>query len=307
MDFGLSCRINSPDEVMTEGLGSAYYIAPEVFRRRYTRAIDAWALGVILYLLLSGEVPFGHEASTENEVYRAIQESPLKFGPAWLPVTSAAKELIQGLLEKDPTKRYTVDQALAHPWVSGAGVAAATPLDKTLLSSLLKFSNNNKMRKRALALVANKLSANDVRGLRDAFCKIDVDNTGFITYPELKEALKEAGFKDATDEEVEAMLKTMDADGDGTISWQEFLEATAERQLINYQQQIWETFCELDVDGSGSISVDELRKVLKDEPPDVIQKYIDEFDADGNGEIDYQEFVAMLLPKDVKYRVSAAR
>ena len=39
MDFGLSCKIETPDEIMTEGLGSAYYIAPEVFKRQYTKSI----------------------------------------------------------------------------------------------------------------------------------------------------------------------------------------------------------------------------------------------------------------------------
>jgi serine/threonine protein kinase len=54
-DFGLSCFIEQQDSVITDACGSAYYIAPEIFSRRYTKAADVWALGVILYLLLSGE------------------------------------------------------------------------------------------------------------------------------------------------------------------------------------------------------------------------------------------------------------
>lgn len=265
---------------------------------------DAWALGVVLYLLLSGEVPFGHEASTEAEVYRAIQESPLKFGPVWNDVTSAARELVQGLLDKDPARRYTVEQALSHPWVDNAGIAAVAPLNTSLFNSLLSYSNKNKLRKKAVKFVAGKLSAHDVRHLREAFCKIDADNTGFITYAELKEALQEAGWTGATEEEVNAMLKEMDEDGDGTISWEEFLEATAERQMIQYQQTIWETFCELDNDGSGEISVEELKKIMKDETAETIQQYVDEYDADGNGLINFEEFLRMLLPRELKFKLA---
>lgn len=74
--------------------------------------------------------------------------------------------------------------------------------------------------------------------------------------------------------------------------------------MVNYQQTIWETFCELDSDGSGNISVEELRKVMKDEPPEVIQKYLEEFDADGDGQINYEEFMRMLLPKDLKFKIA---
>jgi calcium-dependent protein kinase len=50
-DFGLSALLSSPDEVLHEGCGSAYYIAPEIFRKRYTRAVDVFALGVILFIM----------------------------------------------------------------------------------------------------------------------------------------------------------------------------------------------------------------------------------------------------------------
>ena len=58
-DFGLSCKIKSPDSVITDACGSAYYIAPEIFKQKYTKAVDIWALGVILYLFPSGGVVSG--------------------------------------------------------------------------------------------------------------------------------------------------------------------------------------------------------------------------------------------------------
>ena len=67
-------------------------------------------------------------------------------------------QLVTGLLEKDPAKRYTLEQALAHPWVRG-DAAPSTPLASGLLTSLLAFNARNKFRKMAMELVASTMSA----------------------------------------------------------------------------------------------------------------------------------------------------
>lgn len=185
----------------------------------------------------AGGVPFGSAASTEAQVYKAIQKEPLALhGPAWAQISPSAKELVQGLLEKDPRKRYTLQQALDHPWVRGESAPDA-PLDKGLLTSIMSFQAQNKFRKKALELVASTLSAADVATLRSTFAKMDKDNSGFLTYGEVQSALKDAGFATSS-EAVLAALQNMDTNGDGKVSWQEFLAATAERQLINYQNNV---------------------------------------------------------------------
>ena len=176
-DFGLSAAVASPDAVLTDPCGSAFYIAPEIFARAYTRAADVWALGVILYLLLSGNVPFGSTAKSEPEVYAAIKAQSLCFGPDWNHLSGHARELVSGLLEKDPLKRYTLEQALCHPWVTGESAPDA-PLALSLVESLRTFNAQNKFKKQALKLVASSLSAVDVAALRASFHKIDTDNTG---------------------------------------------------------------------------------------------------------------------------------
>jgi len=302
-DFGLSTYVPSPDSIIRDACGSAYYIAPEVFQRRYTLAADVWSLGVILFLLLSGTVPFGADAEQETEVYHAIQRDPLRMdGEEWSKLSAAARELVVGLLEKDPSKRYTLEQVLAHPWVSGKA-ASDTAIDQTIVMSMYNFNKKNKFKKQALKMIASTLSAVDVQQLRKTFHEIDTDNTGTITMDELSVALKKLDLAETTD--VNSLMASMDVDGDGVLSYEEFLVATAERQLVNHQQNIWWAFCEMDRDGDGTITADELRQVLKDESPEQVEQYMQEYDADGDGRIDYSEFLKMLLPKDLKYKISA--
>ena len=240
-DFGLSCAIPTDDHVITDACGSAYYIAPEIFSQRYTKAVDVWSVGVILYLLLSGGVPFGGDAQTENDVYTSIQRDKLVMsGRLWERISSSARELVQGLLEKDPAKRYTLAQALAHPWVTG-DAAPDTPLDAELLSSIMSVTAANKFKKRALELVASTLSAADVASLRATFVAMDKDNSGSLTHAEVSEALRASGLANSADAVMRA-VKNMDTNGDGKVSWNEFLAVTQQRQLINYQQNMWYAF-----------------------------------------------------------------
>lgn len=138
---------------IVQACGSAYYIAPEVFSHHYTKAVDVWSLGIILYLLLSGTVPFGFDAREETEVYHSIQTDPLRMDRGWEHVSASAHELVAGLLEKDPHKRYTLEQALAHPWVQGHG-ATDTPISKNIIKSMQTFNRHNKFKKAALKLIA---------------------------------------------------------------------------------------------------------------------------------------------------------
>lgn len=261
---------------------------------------------------LSGTVPFGSGAADENAIFKAIQTEDLKFGTGWTTITGAAKELIAGCLEKDPAKRYTVEQALDHPWVSG-DAASDKPIERAIVDALLAFNARNKLKKAAIRLVAANLTAKDVQDMRSAFMRIDKDNSGFITAAELTGALREMGMADK--DGFRALVEAVDVDKDGLVSWevrrresryhqhcrggtdtrrsplappQEFLHATLEAQMVKHQQKIWEAFCELDSDGSGTITVDELRRVLKDEPTETIEKYIAEYDTDKDGTINYE-------------------
>ncbi|KAL4105927.1 hypothetical protein PRIC1_003982 [Phytophthora ramorum] len=119
IDFGSAGRASQPDKARSSTLsGTRCYWPPEVLQREdMTTAMDMWALGCILYILLSGRHPFDFTGcSTESQVLDRVKTEPVSFLlPVWHDVSIETKELIRGLLDKDPRHRLSAAQVLAHP------------------------------------------------------------------------------------------------------------------------------------------------------------------------------------------------
>ena len=115
MDFGLS-KILSPNERMVDGYGTLSYVAPEVLLRTpYNKEVDIWSMGVILFYMLSGKLPFrGHK---EQEVAEKIVYDPLEFDEDdWETRSQKVQDLISCCLEKKKEDRITIDKFINHPW-----------------------------------------------------------------------------------------------------------------------------------------------------------------------------------------------
>lgn len=116
VDFGLSKMIG-PSETTTDPFGTLSYVAPEVLMQRpYGKNVDLWSLGVIIYVLLSGMLPF--DSDDNKETARQTIYDPVPFDhPIWNYVSADAKDLILRLLEKDRFKRIGLEDVLSHPWI----------------------------------------------------------------------------------------------------------------------------------------------------------------------------------------------
>lgn len=116
-DFMYACHYKG--DALTEQLGTPNYVAPEVLLRKpYGKSVDAWALGVLLYILLSGNFPFNH--SDQNTLFRLIVKNQFSFTVdkhKWEGVSEEAKELIRKILVLDVSQRYTTEQMLSDPWM----------------------------------------------------------------------------------------------------------------------------------------------------------------------------------------------
>ncbi|KZV64621.1 Pkinase-domain-containing protein [Peniophora sp. CONT] len=140
-DFGLS-KVVWNEETMTP-CGTVGYTAPEIVKdERYSKSVDMWAMGCVLYTLLCGFPPFYDESI--NVLTEKVARGHYTFlSPWWDDINPSAKDLITHLLCVDPAERYTIDEFLAHPWIRDqAGPPPPPtprfeqPLDSPLLQSM---------------------------------------------------------------------------------------------------------------------------------------------------------------------------
>ncbi|KAK0600170.1 hypothetical protein LWI29_012451 [Acer saccharum] len=293
-DFGLSVFIEE-GKVYRDIVGSAYYVAPEVLRRRYGKEMDIWSAGVIFYILLSGVPPFW--AESEKGIFDAILQGDIDFDTQpWPTISTSAKDLVRRMLTQDPKKRITSAQVLEHPWMREGGEASDKPIDSAVLSRMKQFRAMNKLKKLALKVIAENLSTDEIQGLKQMFTNIDTDNSGTITYDELKAGLARLGSK-LTEAEVKQLMEAADVDGNGTIDYIEFITATMHRHKLERDEHLYKAFQHFDKDSSGFITVDELETAMKEYgmgDDDTIKEIISEVDTDNDGRINYEEFCAMM-------------
>lgn len=118
-DFGLcdSCA-NGP---LFKPVGTPNYVAPEILQKQeYDTQVDMWTIGVILYIILAGFQPFHDENNDTFKLYEKIRVADYESmdAPEWKGISDEAKDCVRSLLQTDPKKRMTADDALRHPWIA---------------------------------------------------------------------------------------------------------------------------------------------------------------------------------------------
>ncbi|KAK2967819.1 hypothetical protein RJ640_027713, partial [Escallonia rubra] len=276
IDFGLSVFFK-PGEVFNEIVGSPYYMAPEVLKRNYGPEVDVWSAGVILYILLCGVPPF--------------------WADPWPKVSDNAKDLVKKMLDPDPKRRLTAQGVLEHPWIQNAKKAPNVPLGEVVKSRLKQFSVMNKLKKRALRVVAEHLSGEEAAGMKEAFDMMDTSKRNKINLEELRSGLQNLGHQ-IPDADLQILMEAADVDGDGTLNYGEFVAISVHLRKMANDEHLHKAFAFFDRNQSGFIEIEELRHALSDEDDanteEVINAIMHDVDTDKDGRISYEEFSAMM-------------
>ncbi|XP_070538780.1 calmodulin [Ptychodera flava] len=145
------------------------------------------------------------------------------------------------------------------------------------------------------------MSEEQLKEFKEAFALFDKDGDGTITTKELGTVMRSLG-QNPTEAELQDMINEVDADGNGTIDFQEFVVMMAKKMKeTDQEEELREAFRVFDKDGDGFISADELRHVMRNLgeqlTDDEIEEMIREADADGDGQVNYEEFVTMMSAK----------
>lgn len=303
-DFGLSDFIK-PGKKFHDIVGSAYYVAPEVLKRKSGPESDVWSIGVITYILLCGRRPFWDK--TEDGIFKEVLRNKPDFRrKPWPSISPSAKDFIKKLLVKDPRARLTAAQALSHQWVREGGDASEIPIDISVLSNMRQFVKYSRLKQFALRALASTIGEEELADIRDQFDAIDVDKNGSISLEEMRQALaKDLPWK-LKESRVLEILQAIDVNTDGLVDFTEFVAATLhvhqleEHDSAKWHQRSQAAFEKFDIDKDGFITPEELR--MHTGLKGSINPLLEEADIDKDGKISLSEFRRLLRTASISSR-----
>ena len=292
IDFGLSQMISSQKKLKTK-VGTAYYVSPEILQGDYTEKCDIWSAGVILYIFLSGDPPFN--GPSDSAIYGKIAQMKFNFpDKKWKNISKEAKDLISHMIAPENV-RYTAKEVLAHPWFKNA---SDVPISSLNFNSefFIDYVKGSEIKKISLLFIASRLDENEINNLKMSFEAFDKCKDGQISFEELKQGLLQLKSNKFTENDAKELFNMIDADQNGKIDYTEFLASTIQKKNYLKNERLFETFCMFDKDNSGTITKEEIINALKAEKSQEkeIEKYINAVDKNGDGKIDYKEFLELM-------------
>ena len=187
---------------------------------------------------------------------------------------------------------------LNHPWIVKMAPNAKGAISKLNLKHLENYIHVSNFKKFILTYVATRLKEKEIKELKDMFYEMDVNKDGTLTFTEIKNCLiKLNSEKNINNEEIISLFKGIDTNKSRRIEYTEFISAAIEKNEFLKEEKLLDLFKTLDKDGSGKISKSDIKKVLNNEDIDEneLNQFIVKFDLNGDGEIDYDEFLKMMM------------
>ena len=309
IDFG-TAKIFEKGHQENKYVGSSYYMAPEIIKRKYDEKCDLWSIGVILYILLTGRPPF--DGNDDEEILENVKKGVYdKWSYPFPLLSSQAKDLIVKLLQYDPKKRLSAEQALEHQWFKTAEFkkkdkvnTIAPELAKELIENMTKYKSDNILKCAVIAyLVHHITNTEECLEASKLFIKIDLNSDGKIEKHELVQGFEKYWniSKKEAKEKVDLIFANIDTDFNGFIEYEEFVRAAVNSSIFMSQNYLKFAFNYFDRDASGDITFEEIKKRFiqnaKNSNSKVdkeLKKIFDSIDINGDGSISFGEFCKMM-------------
>ena len=304
-DFGTS-NIFEKGSTERKVVGSPYYSAPEVLKKNYNEKCDIWSCGVILYILLSARPPFAGE--DDEEIIQNVQEGKIDYSsPPFNKLSKSCLDLLKKLLISDPDKRIGANDALNHKWFreNNSKELYNTIKDqraiKILIHNLKTYKRDSIIQEVALAyLVHNFPQMKEVVTANKLFHQIDLDGDGKINKNDLLKGLRNKTDSKALEKDIDKIYRNIDMDNNGYIEYEEFVRAAVSKEKFINENILKFAFKYFDKDDSGEVTRSELEAVFKqgisdqNKMQEALDKIINEVDENGDGIIQYEEFVHIM-------------
>ena len=238
IDFGLAA--NSDQEIKTVGTPS--YMSPEMIDGNVTYVSDIWSVGVIVYQMITGDLPFKDDDN--KTLYEKIKNG--NYDTEILnekDCSEEVKDFINKALQKDIKNRLTVDEALNHPWIKKFSI---NNLDQSLINEdsiklFIQFSKRPALHKEIFYFFAKISNETDIVDYKNVFNSFDANNKGCLSKEDLKTGLEKNKI-DIDEDTLDCIFKGLDFHNSGRISYSEFLAAMVSSKNFNKEEKIKSVF-----------------------------------------------------------------
>ena len=301
-DFGTSLCFKR-GEIQDKIVGSIYYIAPEVLKKKYNSKCDLWSCGVIMYILLTGVPPFG--GSNNQTIIKKILVG--EYDKTRLSKRcKACIDLIDKLLEKDISKRIRADAALRHKWFQiykskEIRVDIEDPkIIEAYLRNLKNYKKSSEIQEIALAyLVHNHPELEEVDNACKLFGLIDKKGNGKITKEEFFNGLSPLYKNEKLQDDINKIFENLDNNGSKYLECEEFVRAAIDKSIFLTDDSMKFAFNYFDKDGKGEITCDDLISIfsgeeLKSSDLEKIKKMIKKASSSNDEKIRFKEFCDLM-------------
>eukprot|EP00210_Caulerpa_lentillifera_P007307 g6984.t1 len=298
IDFGIS-RLCQEGCFLTEFVGTLQYMAPEIFDQKYSFPADIWSCGVILYILVYGEVPFYGETpeDTQNVIRYWNIDCLFQMRPA---VSNSLKQCISKMLDKNPETRATAREILHCDWMKEQHAAPLEPIPNAIYAKLKSFSKYNLLKKVSLKLIASSLPKSEKVAISVLFHQLASPDSKTISASQMYDALVSRGGPEIRRIDIVQLFYNIDESGSGEISYQDFVAANMRLGQLASDDHISYVFSLLDQDSNGYVTTEELHAFLSSycasyvSNSGQISSIIDSTDINNDGLIDFKEYLALM-------------
>eukprot|EP00747_Dinoflagellata_sp_TGD_P203094 gnl/TRDRNA2_/TRDRNA2_76700_c0_seq1.p1 gnl/TRDRNA2_/TRDRNA2_76700_c0~~gnl/TRDRNA2_/TRDRNA2_76700_c0_seq1.p1 ORF type:complete len:406 (-),score=85.34 gnl/TRDRNA2_/TRDRNA2_76700_c0_seq1:69-1286(-) len=239
-------------------------VAPEVWRHEVGPKCDIWAIGCLMFLLLTGKQPFGPGLSLKELAHTITCGEP--DWRLFRNVSTSALSLCRRMLAKHDALRPSAAECLRHPWLASpqSGFVEDVRLPRELpphtLSMLMQFHAQSKLHQVLMNLVASELKVSQLRHVSEIFAKLDSECTGILSSEKLATGLQAMGISAQSTEEVMTAIVPQDAD---RVPYTLFVAGSVDLVDDKLDHMLWKVFTMVDEEHRGEISTVELEHFLE--------------------------------------------
>lgn len=232
------------------------FLAPEVWLRDYGPRCDIWAIGCLMFLLLTGSAPFGPGLPLQD-----LSNVICNSEPDWRffrGASTSALALCRRMLAKDDASRPTAAECLRHPWIASLGSGGDHPpkeLRSETFSTLMQFHAHAKFHQVLINVVAAELKVGRLARVRTVLERFDASGNGALEPDQLERGFEQLGVSPQNAEQTIRVLRAFGEERSGRqVAYGMFVASCIDLVDDKLDHMLWKVFALVDEDHSGEIS-----------------------------------------------------